>query len=114
MSELHIEPAKLFRGEDEFCEVYGWTVAGQVSETAITFGGLITALPMARKVWKMVCEREPHVRGINNHSLRRGTHRIQIEIEHAMSHTWEGKTYWIATFTSSLDAEFPPPEAATE
>ena len=100
---LQGNPAKLYLGDEEICEVYDWTylgVVGYLSNGAVTAGGRI------RKVWSMLCDREPLAGQAEVHSLKRGSEQMQIAIESARPTRVDGRTYMLVKCTTDDRCRF--------
>jgi hypothetical protein len=100
---LRDSPAKLYLGDEEFCDVFDWTYLGVIGYHV---NGRSSAAAGLRKVWSMLCDREPRVEGEDGHSLTRGTERIRVTIESARPSRIDGRTYSLVKFTTDDDSKF--------
>ena len=100
---LRESPAKLYLGDDEFCDVFDWTYLGVIGYQV---NGRATAAARLRKVWSMLCDREPRAEAADGHSLKRGADHIQVTIESARPSKIDGRTYSLVKFTTDDDSKF--------
>lgn len=96
---LQGNPAKLYLGEEEVCEVYDWTYLGVVGYQSSATGKM-------RKVWSVLCDREPVAGQAVAHSLKRGTEQMQIAIESARPSRIDGRTYSMVKCTTADGCRF--------
>jgi hypothetical protein len=100
---LHGNPAKLYLGDEEICEVYDWTYLGVVGYPG---SGRTAAVAQIRKVWSMLCDREPHTDQAEVHSLKRGSEHMKVVIESTRPSRIDGRTYSMVKCTTEDGCKF--------
>ncbi len=100
---LHGNPAKLYLGNEEVCEVYDWTYLGIVGYQA---SGRAAALTKIRKVWSMLCDREPHGDPAELHALKRGSEQMKVVIESTRPSRIDGRMYSMVKVTTEDGCRF--------
>ena len=103
MRMLHDNPAKLYLGDSEFCNVYDWTYLGVVGYQP---NGHRASTSNVRKVWSMLCDDEPRGDDSAPQLLKRGDETVQIVIESARPSRIDDKTYSLVKFTTDECARF--------
>ena len=103
MRMLHDNPAKLYLGDSEFCNVYDWTYLGVIGYQP---NGRRTSSSAMRKVWSMLCDCEPRGDDSTPQQLKRGDETVQIVIESARPSRIDDKTYSLVKFTTDEGARF--------
>lgn len=103
MYMLRENPAKLYLGDSEFCNVYDWTYLGVVGYQPNGYRASSSAM---RKVWSMLCDGEPRGGAPVPQQLKRGEETVQIAIESARPAQIDGKTYSLVRFTTDDGAKF--------
>ena len=103
MHMLRDNPAKLFLGDSEFCNVYDWTYLGVIGYQPPGSRPSGSAL---RKVWSMLCDSEPRGEESAPQLLKRGDESIEIAIESTRPSRIDGKTYSLVKFTTDERVRF--------